>query len=339
VSAAGVHQVAFRSTDVTGRREQTRTVQLTIDRTAPSLGAPEGIVPSAGQFSPNGDGLADSVSVAHALTEPGAIRLVVTPAGGGAAVRTVTIPVAAAGAGWIAWDGRADGGAFVADGDYALALIPLDRARNAGPSQAVSVTVFGSFVGLNLAPTRFYPQDGDAIAPRTQATFMLKRAATVLLTVVNRAGRTVRTIAGPYPAGPIAIAWDGRADGGAFVPQGRYRIQVVATIDGRSETHATTVQAAAFDLKTSLASAKRGRKLTLTVVSSEGLKRKTRLKLSVHQPGLAAYAVKLTKVGPLTYRATWTLKPGGRSGKLTLTVTGTDRAGGRNATSLTLRIR
>ena len=339
VSAAGPHRVAFRSTDVTGRREQTRTVEFTIDRTAPTLGTPEGVAPSAGQFSPNGDGLADTIAVSHALTERGAIRIVVTPAGGGAAVRTSTIPVGAAGAGSVAWDGRADGGGFVADGDYTLTLTPLDRARNAGPSQAVAVTVFGSFVGLGSSPSRFYPQDGDAIAPRSQAVFTLKRAATVRLTVVNNAVKTVRTIAGPYPAGPVAIAWDGRADGGGFVPQGPYRLLVVATIGDRSETHETSVRAAAFELKTSVTSVKRGKRLTLTVITAEGLKRKTKPRLTVRQPGLAAYAVKLTKIGPTTYRASWTLKPGGRAGKLVLTVTGTDRAGGRNATSRTLRIR
>ena len=142
----------------------------------------------------------------------------------------------------------------MADGDYTLTLTPLDRARNAGPSQAVAVTVFGSFVGLGSSPARFYPQDGDAIAPRSQAMFTLKRAATVRLTVVNNAGTTVRTIAGPYPAGPVAIAWDGRADGGGFVPQGPYRLLVVATVGDRSETHKTSVRAAAFELKTSVTS-------------------------------------------------------------------------------------
>ncbi len=339
VSAAGLHQVAFRSTDVTGRREPTRTVAFTIDRTAPTLGAPGSVVPSTGQFSPNGDGLADSVALTHALSESGAVRLDVSPAGGGPAVRTATFPVGVAGPGSIAWDGRNDAGAYVADGDYTLTLTPLDRARNAGPSRTAAVRVFGSFVGLAPSPARFYPQDRDALTPRTQATFTLKRPANVVLTIVNGAGATVRTVAGSYPAGPVAIAWDGRNDAGGFVPQGTYRILVAATIGGVGETHQASVRAAAFDLTTSVTSARRGRKLTLTVVTSEGLKRRTKPKLTVRQPGLAAYSVKLKKIGPTTWRATWQLKPGGRSGKLTLSVTATDRAGGRNLTSRTMRIR
>ena len=201
VSAAGTHEVAFRSTDVTGRREKTKTVTFTIDRTAPTLGDPGAVAPSAGQFSPNGDGLADTVAVSHALTERGAVRLVVTPAAGGAAVRTVTIPVAKAGPGSITWDGRDDDGAYVPDGDYALTLTPLDRARNAGPSQAVTVTVFGAFVGLAPSPARFYPQDGDTLAPQAAATFRLKRGASVELKVLNAKGVVVRTITDTFPAG------------------------------------------------------------------------------------------------------------------------------------------
>ena len=337
VSAAGAHEVTFRSTDLTGRKEAIKAIAFTIDRTAPTLGPADSVAPSAAQFSPNGDGLADTIGVSHALNERGAIRLVVTSAGGGPTVRGVTIPVTGAGAGSIAWDGRDDGANFVPDGDYSLTLTPLDRARNAGPARSVDVTVFGAFVGLSPAPVRFYPQDGDALAPRTVARFTLGAAADVTLRVVNPAGVVVRTIGGTYPAGPVAIAWDGRTNAGGYAPQGLYRIVVVASVGGRAETHTTSVRAAAFELKPSATTVRRGKKMTLTVITSEPLKGRPRL--AVRQPGLVAYAVKLTRIGTSTYRATWTLKSGGRAGKLTLTVTGTDTAKGRNSTALVLRIR
>ena len=337
VSAAGAHLLTFRSTDRTGRREATRTATFTIDRTAPTFGPADSVAAAAAQFSPNGDGLADTIGISHALTERGAIRLVVTRAGGGPTVRSATIPVAQPGAGSIAWDGRADSGGYVPDGDYTLTLTPFDRARNAGPPRSVEVSVFGAFVGLSPAPVRFYPQDGDAFAPRTAAGFTLKAAADVTLRVVNAAGTTVRTVTGTYPAGPVAIAWDGRTGTGAYAPQGRYRLVVAAGVGGHAETHTTWVQAAAFEIKPSATTVRRGRKLTLTVVTSEPLKGSPRL--TVHQPGRVAYSVKLIRIGPATYRARWTLKPGGRAGKLTLTVTGTDRSRGRNATALVLRLR
>ncbi len=337
VSAAGPHQVSFRSTDVTGHRETTKTVAFTIDRTAPTLGPAGSVAASAPQFSPNGDGVADTIRVSHALTERGAVRLVVTPLGAGGAVRTVTIAVPAAGPGSISWDGRDDAGRFVPDGDYTLSLTPLDRARNAGPAVDVGVAVFGAFVGLTPAPARFFPQDGDALVPRTVAGFTLKSAADVTLRVLDGHGTAIRTISGTYPAGPVGIAWNGRTDGGVFAPQGLYRIVAVATVGGRSETHTTAVRAGAFEVRPSLTTARRGGRIGVTIVTSEPLK--TAPRLTVHQPGVTGYVVKLTKVSTSTWRATWTLKRLGRSGTLRLVVAGVDRAGGRNATSAGLHLR
>ena len=223
------------------------------------------------------------------------------------------------------------------DGDYTLSLTPLDRARNAGPPVEVGVAVFGAFVGLTPAPVRFFPQDGDTLMPRTVAGFTLKTAAAVRLTILDGHGNSIRTIAGSYPAGPVGIAWDGRTDGGVLAPQGLYRIVAVATVGGRSETHATAVRAGAFEIRPSVTSARRGARISVTIITSEPLKGAPRL--TVRQPGVTAYVVKLSKVSTSTWRATWTLKTGGRAGRLSLVVTGSDRLGGRNATSLGLRIR
>ena len=337
VGADGPHRVSFRSTDLTGRSETLRTASFTIDREAPTIGPDGAVTVGAGQFSPNGDGLADTVAVSHAISEPGAVRLVVTPAGGGSAVRTATIPVAAAGPGTISWDGRDDAGAYLPDGDYRLSLTALDRARNAGSTQSVDVTVFGAFVGLVVAPVRFYPQDADALTPRTAARFSLQVAASVTVTIANAAGTPVRTIAGTYPAGPVAIPWDGRTDSGAFVPQGSYRIVVRATVGGHTETHLAGVRAAAFDMRPSLTSIRRGTRLTVTVVTSERLK--TPPRMTVRQPGLVVYAVRLRKVAPSTYRASWLVRRGGLAGPLAVVVSARDSGGGWNATRLTLRVR
>ena len=337
VSEAGVHNVAFRSIDVTGRAETVKTARFTIDRTAPSLGPDGSVAASPNTFSPNGDGVADTVAVSHAISEPGAVRLTVTPKAGGAAVRTLTVVAAAAGSGSVSWDGRDDARAVVPDGDYVLTLTPLDRARNAGPSVAADVSVFGAFVGLSATPTRFFPQDGDAKAPRTTAAFTLRAPADVALRVLDASGAAVRTIAGPRPAGPVAIAWDGRTDGGTFVPQGLYRIEVRATVGGVGETHLAAVRAAAFEIRPSLTTARRGARLTVTVVSAEPLTGSPRL--TVRQPGLAAYGLKLRHVSGSTYRVTWTLHRGGRGGRMTLTVAGTDRSHGRNTTASSIALR
>ncbi len=275
--------------------------------------------------------------MSHAISEPGAVRLVVTPKAGGASVRTLTLAAAKAGPGSLTWNGRDDAGVVVADGDYVLTLTPLDQARNAGPSVAVDVAVFGSFVGLTSTPARFFPQDGDTLATRTAAAFTLRTPADVELRVLDARGAAVRTISGPRPAGPVAIAWDGRTDGGAFAPQGVYRFEVRATVGAASETHVTAVRAAAFEIRPSVAIARRGARLTVTVVSTEPMNGS--LRLTVRQPGLAAYGLTLRHVSGSTYRGAWTLRSGGRGGRMTLTVAGTDRAGGRNTTVTSMSLR
>lgn len=336
-SAEGAHHVAFRSTDRTGHVEASKAVDFKIDLTPPSLGPADAVGPTSGQFSPNGDGFADTLSIRHDLNEVGVVRQVVTGGSTSAVVRTMTFNVVQAGPGAISWDGRADGGTVVPDGDYSLTLTPFDRAGNAGASWSGSVAVFGAFVGLSSTPARFYPQDGDAIRPRTVVAFTLRSPAEVEIRVVNGAGATVRSIVGSYPAGPLTFAWNGRNDSGAFVPQGLYRIVVTAVVGDRAETHVKTVRAAAFELRPSTLTPRRGARFTLTVVTSERLGANPRV--TVRQPGKTAYRLTLTKIAAATYRVSWTLRTGGSTGQMTLVVSGYDTAGGYNATSLRLPLR
>ena len=337
VTEAGSHTVAYRSVDVTGRTEAVRTTRFTIDRTPPTIGPDGSVVASRPMFSPNGDGVADTVAVSHAIDEPGAVRLVVTPAAGGTALRTLTVSAPKAGPGAVTWDGRDDAGAVVPDGDYRLTLTPLDRARNAGPAASVTVTVFTSFVGLAASPARFFPQDGDAIAPRTAAAFTLRAPADVRLQVRAAGGAVVRTIAASRPAGSATIAWDGRNDAGALVPQGVYRMEVRATVGDQTETHVVAVRAAAFEIRPSVSSGRRGSRLTVTVVSTEPLTGAVRL--TIRQPGLAPYWLNLSHVSGSTYRAAWTLHRGGRTGAMSVTVAASDRSHGRNSTTISMGLR
>ncbi len=337
VTEAGSHTVAFRSVDVTGRTEAVRTSTFTIDRTPPTIGPDGAVAASRPMFSPNGDGVADTVAVSHAIDEPGAVRLVVTPAAGGTALRTWPVAAPTAGVGSVPWDGRDGAGAVVPDGDYTLSLTPLDRARNAGPPASVNVTVFTAFVGLAASPARFYPQDGDAIASRTAATFTLRAPAEVELRIRNAGGAVVRTIAATRPAGSATIAWDGRTDAGALVPQGLYRMDVRATVGDQTETHVAAVRAAAFEIRPSVSAGHRGSRLTITVVSAEPLTGAVRL--TVRQPGLAPYWLNLSHVSGSTYRATWTLHRGGRTGAMSVIVAGSDRSHGRNSTTISMPLR
>jgi len=59
---------------------------------------------------------------------------------------------------------------------------------------------------------------------------VLSPAAHVVATILDGGGKAVRQIdMGTQPAGVLSLQWDGKADGGAAVPDGAYTVQVAAT--------------------------------------------------------------------------------------------------------------
>jgi len=73
-----------------------------------------------------------------------------------------------------------------------------------------------------------------------QVTFTLPDAAGVTATVLNVAGRPVKTIAAdrPLEAGLQTLTWDGTAEGGLAVPAGLYLIHVTARGEDGSQSSA-----------------------------------------------------------------------------------------------------
>jgi flagellar hook assembly protein FlgD len=329
LDASGAHTITYRATDRAGNVEAARTLKLVIDRTAPDLGT----VTVGGPFSPNGDGTRDSAAISHEITEPGTLVAVVKD-GSGATIRSFTARVT--GPGTIAWDGRTEAGSVVPDGSYTVTVTPRDRAGNPGAAVTVAVHVFGAFVGGAVSPALFYPQDGDAQAKAAILRATLKRATTVRLQVVDAKGATIRTITRSVDAGTFAFGWDGRTDGGAFAPQGRYTLRFTAGEGNLVETKRFVVVARAFDIRPSLTTALRGRALTVTVVSAEALH--TSPRLVIRQPGIAAYRVALRLVGPRTWRATFTVKAS-RTGTMSLAVDAQDSEGHGQQTRVSLPIR
>jgi flagellar hook assembly protein FlgD len=74
--------------------------------------------------------------------------------------------------------------------------------------------------------------------------FALSGSADVSVTVLNVAGRPVRTIAAdkPLEAGLQTLVWDCKADGGLRVPAGLYLVRLTArAADGAQSTALATV--------------------------------------------------------------------------------------------------
>jgi hypothetical protein len=146
----------------------------------------------------------------------------------------------------------------------------------------------------------------------------------------------VRTIVRELPAGPFALAWDGRADAGTMQPQGRYTFRVTVSKAGLSEIKRFAVVAQAFDIRPSVSTARRGRTLTVTVVTAESLH--TVPRLVVRQPGISPFAVTLRRIAPRTYRATFTVRAS-HTGSMALDVSARDAGGRLQTTRVRLAIR
>ncbi|MDQ7029197.1 MAG: FlgD immunoglobulin-like domain containing protein [Ardenticatenia bacterium] len=89
-----------------------------------------------------------------------------------------------------------------------------------------------------------FSPNGDGYLEALTAFYVLSEQANVTAEVINSAGQRVRTLMQEQPqtAGQHALTWDGRDDGGNIVPDGTYRLRVVALGTARRSEHALPVE-------------------------------------------------------------------------------------------------
>jgi hypothetical protein len=117
-------------------------------------------------------------------------------------------------------------------GTYQYRFVFADGDGNAtgDPTEwTTGPTVTGGAAAVQIASLAAAPTARGA-----QVTFSLSGAARVTATVLNVAGRPVRTIAMDEPkgAGVQTLVWDRKADTGLAVPGGLYVVRVTAAADG-----------------------------------------------------------------------------------------------------------
>jgi flagellar hook assembly protein FlgD len=329
----GAYNWTLSATDGWGNGPVHDQGDITVDTTPPdlSLADADGPVP---QFTPNGDGTGDTVTVVASSSEPGSVV---------ATVRDVAdqvvdhLSASVAGGAVLAWDGKTDDGGWVPDGGYTLSIRAVDMAGNRSDAQARTVNVFGALGFVASSKVAFFPQDGDAIGNTTSFTFRLRSTATVDWTVRNRAGEVVRTVkaAATLDAGTRSFTWNGRTDAGALVPRGTYRSVVTATDGTFTSTQSVGVVADAFRITSSDTSPARGQRITITATSAEGLD--TTPVLHVDQPGIGTWSVTMRKVDTRRWRVAVMLRSSA-TGTLRLRVSAKDSAGARQSSTLSLVI-
>lgn len=326
--------LALRTEDVTGAPilpGAPAPGEVDLAPPALTLSVPEG---SPIALSPNGDGVADTMSLDVQLGEPGTVEAVVSASGAPVALRTLNAP---AGHATLTWDGAADSGGVVPDGQYQLEVRARDLAGNVALPATRPLTVYAPLGAITLDAPRFFPHDGDALRATSEATFTLRSYATVGVEILDASGAAVRTLVPPTPTGPgpMVVTWDGRNDLGALVARGTYRFRATATDGVLSDRQVKAVFADAFRIVPSDRTPARGQRITITATASETLVGSPRL--TIRQPGRAAWGVSMTRIAAGVYRATIILKSGSR-GTVRFVVSGTDTGGGRQSSTLSLPI-
>ena len=287
-------------------------------------------------FSPNGDGVRDTVSLSATNAEMGALVARVVDGGGGL-VKTWTVPNGSASEA-ITWNGRTTAGGYAPDGVYTIKVAPQDLAGNTGAFVGRQVSLVGALRSVATSRSLFFPQDLDTLDKTTTLSFVLSRPMTVSWTLLERAGQVVvtRLDAVALPAGTQTWTFDGRAGDGTMLPRGHYTSLVTATDGTLVASQTVAFDTDAFRYKLSDTTPRRGQSITVTISSAELLSRISRL--YVYQPGVSRWSVALTKVSGHTYKATLRLKSSGSAGIVKFKVSGRDIKGGSQSTTVSFPI-
>ncbi len=315
-----------------------RTGSIRVDTAAPSLEIATPAVDSETWFSPNGDGVRETVALSASTTEGGSV-LVYVRNEAGIGVRSFSVSAASAGSVAVTWDGKDNDGHVVPDGRYDVRLTPRDVAGNTGSGVTRAFGVAALLGSVGTSKTLFYPHDNDNLAVGSRLSFTLRRPATVTWTIRNAAGDVVETLAAdePMAVGAVGRTFYGKRSDGSLLPTGRYTSHVTATDGTVTWSQAVAFEMAAFSVRPSATAATRGRSITVTTVSAESLD--TTPRLYVTQPGKATWSVAMTRTTGLTYRATVTMKTGGSAGTVTFKVAALDANGVAQRSSVAIPLR
>jgi len=284
----------------------------------------------------NDDGLSDTITVGHSLSEGAYLDIRVTK--DGKLVRRWT-RYARTGHSSTPWNGRRDDGEFVGEGKFRITLAPRDRAGNVGEAKFVRVMVLASLKAPSVSPALFDPTDEDGLAQSTRFKARLTRPATVRWLIRDAAGAVVRHGIDDvdYEAGPVKWVWDGRDDAGALLPRGEYTSRVRVSRPAGTYGHDVTVLMQPFRLRTVRDTIKRGSSMKATIRTAEPMNGKP--VVTVKQRGVRAYEIKVKRRNSQKFTVTLKALKSGKIGRLSVLVSGTDVDGGSQAQRFRLTVR
>jgi flagellar hook assembly protein FlgD len=278
------------------------------------------------QFSPDGDGMGDRLRIGWTLSEKAEVSAAIRGPDGRKAAKLTR--KAAEGSGAITWDGRTSSGKRVRDGVYEIELTAKDSAANTSRPRTIKVKVATTLRGYKASTRAFHPSDGDRLAGEVGLRVELTRRADVVWRIQNEEGKLVRALMDSRGARPGTLrkTWNGRNDKGRHVSSGWHTATIVARTEDSIVRYQQRIWVGPFRITTSDETARRGERITITLVATEPLRRPPTVQ--VRQPGVDAYELDTRKVGAGRYELSFRPRSKGKRGELELLVTARDEGGG-----------
>ncbi|HUR17252.1 MAG TPA: FlgD immunoglobulin-like domain containing protein [Candidatus Limnocylindrales bacterium] len=288
-------------------------------------------------FTPNSDGVTDSMTLRYTVDKEAFVDLEVRNAGG-TIVRTLS-GWSPGGGGTAVWDGKNSAGGYVTDGTFTLTATPRNRAGATGNSESMDVSVLTVMSQPNAAPAMFYPTDNDNLAPVSNLSVTLDEAASFWWKISDSNGNPVRTHMNSVAvdAGPQTFAWDGKDNAGAYVPDGVYYSVTTTSTAAGLYYHSVPVEVRAFRATTAAQSPfTRGTKTRVTIASAEPMKAKPKVK--VFLPGKTPMTYYTTAMAGGGWYTTVSFPLTAQPGTVTIQVFGPDANGIQNKSTYTYQL-
>lgn len=307
---------------------------------AAQLGGAQQLGASTPVFTPNGDGVTDTVSFSYTTNKETFVDWQVKNQGGNV-VRSFS-SWTQGGTGTATWNGKRDDGSVAPDGTYTITGTPSSRAGNYGSSSTVTVKLLTTMSSAAASPNLFYAADGDSLAQTTTLSVKMTQPATFSWVLVDANNNVVRTKSSnaSVGAGQQTWQWDGKDGSGNYVPSGTYYSVMTAATNAGTYTQRMAVNVGAFNLVPAVqAPFTRGTKVKFTIYTAEPLISATpKPKLKVTLPGLAAKTYSTTKVAG-GFTVTVKFQATAKAGTATMRVTGTDSGGQFQYTDFTFQLK
>jgi flagellar hook assembly protein FlgD len=283
----------------------------------------------AALFTPNGDGVTDSLTFSYEVDKEAFVDFKVRNSSNDV-VRNFT-SWSRAGVGTATWDGKNDAGNWVSDGNYTVHATPRNRGGEEGATRNVDAKVLTTMRAPTVSPYMFYAADGDNLSPTTTFSVNMESPATFSWKVVDGNNNVVKTKNNntSVGAGQQTWQWDGRNEAGAFVPDGTYYTVMTAATSAGTYSHTLPVEARAFRLvRPATGPVVRGVKVKYFMYAAELMSTTVvKPKLRVYAPGLAVKVWSTYKQADGGFYANVTVPLTAGTGTVQFRVQGTDRNG------------